>query len=129
MENLRNRINVNLVRCREENRIRKLIARPSFAKAKTFDHDLAATHMYRYKTNLNLIRPVYAGMSILDLSKHLMYDLYYNHLKTKYGDKCNLIYTDTDTDSSLRTAYADMVEEKDLYDFTNYPKDHPLYSE
>ena len=42
MGNFRNRGNVNLVRCSEENRIRKLIARPSFAKAKILDHDLAA---------------------------------------------------------------------------------------
>ena len=57
MENVRNRVNVNLVRCREENRIRKFIARPSFAKAKVFDHDLAAIHTH--KTNLKLNRPVY----------------------------------------------------------------------
>ena len=42
-------------------------------------------------------RPVYVGMSILDLSKHLMYDYYYNNLKVKYGDWCNLLYTDTNS--------------------------------
>ena len=50
MENVRNRINVHLVRCgSKENIIRKLIARPSFAKAKIFDHNLAAIHTH--KTN------------------------------------------------------------------------------
>ena len=84
MENVRNRINVNLVRCIiEENKIRKFIAGPSFAKAKIFDHDLAAIHMHKTK------------LSILDLSKHVMYEFYYNHLKSKYDGECNLLYTDT----------------------------------
>ena len=62
MENVRNRINVNLVRCiSEENKIRKFIARPSFAKAKTFDQNLVAIHLY--KTNLKMNRLVYVGMS------------------------------------------------------------------
>ena len=40
MENVRNRITVNLVRCiSEENKIRKFIAKPSFAKAKIFEEN------------------------------------------------------------------------------------------
>ena len=69
MKNVRNWINVNQVRCiSEENRIRKFIARPSFAKAKICYHYLATIHTQ--KTNLKLNRQVY-GMSVL--SKHLMY--------------------------------------------------------
>ena len=93
IENVRNRINVNLVRCiSEENKIRKLIAIPSFVKAKIVDNNLTAIHTH--KTNLLLNHPVYVGMSILDLSKHSMYVYYYNHLKKKkYGNNCNLLYT------------------------------------
>ena len=125
MENVRNRINVNLVRCiSEENKMRKFIARPSFAKAKCFDHDLAAIHMH--KTTLKLNNPVYVGMSILDLSKHLMYVLYYyyNHLKSKYDDECNLRYTDTNSlllEIKTEDVYKDMANDKDNYDFSNYP--------
>ena len=44
MENVRNRI--NLVRCiTEENKIRKLIAKPSFAKAKILNENFAAIHI------------------------------------------------------------------------------------
>ena len=129
MENVRNRINVNLVRCREENFIRKFIARPSFAEAKFFLQNLAAIHMH--KTNLKLNRPVYVGMSILDISKHLLFNYYYNHLKVKYGDMCNLHYTDTDSlllNIQTEDIYKDTLENATLYDFSNYPKDHFLYS-
>ena len=109
---------------------KKLIARSSFAKAKIFDHDLAAIQLH--KTNLKLNRPVYVGMSILDLSKHLMYGFYYNHFKANYGHECDLLYTDTDSLSlNIRAedVYADMAEDKDLYDFSNYPKNHSLHSD
>ena len=42
-------------------------------------------------------KPVHVGMTILDNSKILMYDFYYNNLKKKYGPKGNLLYTDTDS--------------------------------
>ena len=85
----------NLARCSDENKIRKFIARPSFAKAKILYGDLAAIHTH--KTTLKLNYPVYVGMSILDISKHLMFSFHYNHLKVKYGEECNLPYTDTDS--------------------------------
>ena len=31
-------------------------------------------------------KPVYLGLSILELSKILMYEFWYNYVKTKYGD-------------------------------------------
>ena len=85
-----------------------------------------------HKTNLNLNRPVYVGMYILDLSKHLMYDYYYSHLKVKYDDECNLLYTDTDSlllEIKTKDVYTDMASDKDLYDFSNYPSNHQFYSD
>ena len=62
----------------------------------------------------------------LNLSKHLIYNFYYNNLKKKYGDKCNLLYTDRD---SLILEIKTEDKDKDNYDFSNYPVNHPLYSD
>ena len=63
MENLRRRVNVKLVRAHEEDKLRRLIASPSFARANIFDDDLAAVQMHKSRLVLN--RPVYVGMSVL----------------------------------------------------------------
>ena len=81
MENLRKRVNVKLVRSHEEDKLRFFIASPAFAWANIFDNDFAAIQVHKSRLVLN--RPVYVGMSILDLSKHLMYDFYYNQLKVQ----------------------------------------------
>ena len=83
-----------------------------------------------HKKSLVLKKPVYTGMTILDTSKLLMYDFYYNHLKARYGPKCDLIYTDTDSlllDIQTYDVYKDMKEHLWMYDTSNYPKDLPIY--
>lgn len=81
----------------ENERLRKIIAK--------FSDDLSAIHVN--KTKLTLNKPIYVGMVILDLSKHLMYDWYYNTLKKKYGDNCTMLYTDTDSLLvDIKTQYA-----------------------
>ena len=59
-----------------------------------------------------------------------MYHFYYNYSKARYGSRCDLIYTDTDSlllHIQTDDVYEDMKEDKHLYDTSNYPKDHPLY--
>ena len=129
MENLRKRVNVQLVRSHEEDKLRRLIASPSFARANIFDDDLAAIEVHKSRLVLN--RPVYVGMSILDLSKTLMYDFYYRQLKNQYGDRCQLLYTDTDSlllEIQTEDVYRDMGKHARLYDTSDYPREHPLHS-
>ena len=48
------------------------------------------------KTIIKMNKPLYLGASILDISKTLMYEFWYDYLKSKYGDRVKLCYTDTD---------------------------------
>ena len=102
---------MKLVRSHEEDKLRRLIASPAFARANIFDDNLAAIKVN--KNNLVLNRSVYVGMSILDRSKHLMYDFYYNQLKAQYGESCQHLYTDTDSllfEIETEDVYQDMAE-------------------
>ena len=49
------------------------------------------------KTKLKMNKPIYLGLSILDISKILMYEFWYDYMKPKYNDKVKLCYTDTDS--------------------------------
>ena len=49
------------------------------------------------KTRIKMTKPLYLGMSILDISKTLMYKFWYDYINPKYGDKAKLCYTDTDS--------------------------------
>ena len=120
MEYLQKRVDLKLVHSNEEHKLRHLIASPAFARANIFDDDLAAIQVH--KSNLVLNRPVYVGMSILDLSKHLMYDFYYNQLKTQYGESCQLLYTDSLLlEIETEDVYNDMAQNKTLCDTSDYP--------
>ena len=129
MENLRRRVDVKLVRSHVEDKLRRIIASPAFARANIFDDDLAAIQIHKSRLALN--RPVFMGMSILDLSKHLMYDFYYNQLRGQYGDRCQLLYTDTDSlllEVQSEDVFRDMASHAELYDTSDYPPEHPLHS-
>ena len=49
------------------------------------------------KTKIKMNKSVYLGMSILDISKELIYNFWYDYLKPKYNDKVKLCYMDTDS--------------------------------
>ena len=42
-------------------------------------------------------KPIYLGMSVLDISKTLMYEFWYEYFKPKYGDRAKLCYADIDS--------------------------------
>ena len=49
------------------------------------------------KTKVKMTKPLYLGMSILDISKTFMYEFWYDYIKPKYGDREKLCYRDTDS--------------------------------
>ena len=88
--------------------------------------------MYIHKVSLkvSLCKPIYVGMSILDLTKLLMYDFFYSELKRMYQDNVHLAYTDTDSfivHVFTDDVYDDLQARSHLYDFSNYPVEHSLY--
>ena len=59
-----------------------------------------------------------------------MYEFWYDHLKNKHNDKVELIYTDTDSfiiEVETDDIYKDMYENKNQYDFSEYPENHPNF--
>ena len=125
MENIRNRVNIKLVDSGEQ--FKKLTAKPNYESRKIFNENLVSVHMK--KTSLTMNKPVYLGMSILDLSKTLMFDFHYKYIKPKYGNKAKLLFTDTDSflyEIQTEDFYKDISRDvKDRFDTSNYPKNHP----
>ena len=78
IENLKNRTDMKIVRDWETDKIRKQVSSPSFDRFTIFGNDMAGIHMH--KTKLVLNKPVYTGTTILENSKILMYDFFYNYL-------------------------------------------------
>ena len=92
MENVRKHRDIKLVTT-EDKRI-KLVSQPNYHTAKQFSENLLAIEMKKTKVKMN--KPVYLGMSILDISQELMYNFWYDYLKPEYNDKAKLCYMDTD---------------------------------
>ena len=125
MENIRNRVNIKLVDTGEQ--FKKLAAKPNYESRKIFNENLVSVHMK--KTSLTMNKLVYLGMSILDLSKTLMFDFHYKYIKPKYGKEAKLLFTDTDSflyEIQTEDFYKDISGDvKDRFDTSDYPKNHP----
>ena len=46
------------------------------------------------RTQILMSKPVYLGLSILEISKILMYEFWYDYVKPKYGEQEKLCYMD-----------------------------------
>ena len=93
MEDVRRRRDIHLVTNQDE--MKKIATRPTFKNCVRFTENFAALETIKYETTMN--KPIYVGFSVLELSKLLMYQMYYNVLLPKYQDKVELLYMDTDS--------------------------------
>ena len=124
IENLRKRINVRLVNNAKD--FLKYTSRPTYVTHKLFDKDFAAIH--EIKPVLMLNKPIYVGFTVLELSKWLMYDFHYNFIKNNFD--AELLFTDTDSlayEIKSEDVYEEFFKHKDLFEFSNYPKDSKFF--
>ena len=93
MENVRKDRDIKLVTT--DKRRNQLSSELNYHTAKYLSENLLAIEMKKTKVKMNKL--VYLGMSIWDISKMLMYELWYDYIKPKYQDKAKLCYMDTDS--------------------------------
>ena len=92
-ENVRNDKDIRVVTTDKQRSI--LASEPNYHSTKYISKDLLIMEMK--KTEVKMNKPIYLGQAILDLSKTLMYEFWYDYIKPKYGDKARLCYMDTDS--------------------------------
>ena len=93
MENIRKRRDIKLVTT--DKKRSKLISEPNFHAMNLISENLSIIEMKKTKIKMN--KPIYLGLSILEISKILMYEFCYDYMKPKYNDNVRLCYMDTDS--------------------------------
>ena len=82
------------------------------------------------KTSVKINKPLYLGISILDISKTLMYEFWYDYLKPKYNDKAKLCYMDTDSfalNIFTKNFFEDVNNDVErLFDTSNYDENDKI---
>ena len=82
------------------------------------------------KTQILMNKPVYLGLLILDLSKTVMYEFWYDYVKPKHGENTKLCYMNTESftgDVKTDDIYKDIVEDvKTKFDTSNFEIHRPL---
>ena len=126
MENVRKHRDIKLVIT--DKKRSKLVSEQNYHTMNYISEDLSIIEMKRTKVKMN--KPIYLGLSILEISKLLMYEFWYDYMKPKYGDNVKLCHMDTDSFlMNIKTrdfykAIANDVEKR--FDTSNYECDRPL---
>ena len=76
-----------------DKRRNQLVSEPNYDTTKYFSENLLAIEMKKIKVKMN--KTVYLGLSILEISKTLMYEFRYDCIKPKYQNNAKLCYMDT----------------------------------
>lgn len=129
MENVRGRVDV---KCAFDDEYqRKYLSKPNFKNLNSIKKDGKQMAVMEMGKNIvKLDKPIYAGFTILEASKYLMYDFHYNTMKPKYGDNIELLMTDTDSlVYKIKTDdfYQDMYKMKEHFDLSEYDETNPIY--
>ena len=93
MENIRKHRDIKLVTT--DKRRNKLVSEPNYNTMNYVSESLSIIEMNKTKVKMN--KPMYLELTILDISKILMYEFWYDYIKPKYGNKVKLRYMDTDS--------------------------------
>ena len=126
MENIRKHRNIKIVTT--DKKRNKLVSEPNYHTMNYISEDLSIIGMKRTKVKIN--KPIYLGLPILDISKILMYEFWYDYMKPKYGDNVKLCYMDTDSfvmNIKTNDFYKDISNDVDKrFDTSNYEINRPL---
>ena len=126
MENIRKHRDIKLVTT--DKKRSKLISEPNYHTINLISEDLPIIEMKKTKVKMN--KPIYLGLSILEISKILMYEFWYDYMKPKYGNKVKLCYTDTDSfiiNIKTNDFYEDIASDvENRFDTSNYEVKRPL---
>ena len=125
LENVRNRIKFRLISSEEK----CLSIRNKRIKYTIFNENLIGVHLCKQQVVLN--KPIFIGQTVLDESKLLMYDFHYNTMLKNFDrENIDLLFTDTDSlcyHIKKQDPFEFMKNNKNLFDLSDYPKDHELY--
>ena len=126
MENMRKHRDIKLVTT--DKRRNRLVSEPNYHTTKWFSEKLLAIELKKTKVKMNT--PIYLGLSILEISKILMYEFWYDYMKPKYGDNVKLCYMDTDSfivHIKTEDFYKDIANDVEKrFDILNYEVNRPL---
>ena len=123
MENIRKHRDIKLVTT--DKKASKLVSEPNYHTINLISEDLSIIEMKKTKVRMN--KPVYLGLSILEISKILMYGFWYDYMKSKYIKLC---YMDTDSfimNIKTNDFYEDIANDvENRFDTSNYEVNRPL---
>ena len=126
MENIRKHSDIKLITT--DKKRSKLVSEPNYHTINYTSEDLSITEMNKTKVKMN--KPIYLGLLILEISKLLMYEFWYDYMKPKYGNNLKLCYMDTDsfiTNIKTEDFYKDISNDVEKrFDTSNYEVNRPL---
>ena len=120
MENIRKHRDIKLVTT--DRKRSKLVSEPNYHTINLISEDLSIIEMKKTKVKMN--KPIYLGLSILEISKILMYEFWYDYMKPKCNDNVRLCYMDTDSfvmHIKTNDFYKDIASDvENRFDTSNY---------